>query len=639
MKSIKILCVCLFFNVMLSTSATEIEVLRTQYKAEELREYISGEKWEDRVEKADLLYSYFWVLQQTSAPQSKIENIISLAIPEIKALANEGINPAVNYYRLAKLYEARIIDLATLLSNSKEKEKYFKLSVELDPKSIDTRILEVFSLIFFPEVAGGNEKVGLKKLMELESEYPNNPDVLYLMGDYYFMKEDHVKAKDYYVRVIQLNPYHYQANENYKEITIVNEGLKIGEISIDDNLKTKITKTYALVKELEGEIYNFEIKQKIIDLIEKMPSINSVQIESSKTDDLVNLKLTLNEDNTKVHAFLGNIRGTNTNSDDINYSGAPLYLFSDSNFLGTGNEFILITAGIFLGIDYTIKENLSLPFNFKLHADSLFISNPYTFIENGVETDWGVTTPMTNISLSIIKTSDFGVTLSTNHNISITDFEGSTDGFITPENNYTYTGDMEFSLTTKESSLPGAFGSTVGFSFLSNSSIIYKPNFESWGYSENLYTHDESPAGKFKNVLSYDFKPVDRSFISLSIGHYAGINLYESEKWEIGASDLLGEGPRLSGYLESEYRSDNAVILNLDFNYDILSDTFLVFVKHDIFLDVVDTNFYHGSGLGIALMLPFDIELGIEADLSWNAVRESNPGWSANITVSKYIFK
>ncbi|MCK5201712.1 MAG: hypothetical protein KAR21_25335, partial [Spirochaetales bacterium] len=169
--------------------------------------------------------------------------------------------------------------------------------------------------------------------------------------------------------------------------------------------------------------------------------------------------------------------------------------------------------------------------------------------------------------------------------------------------------------------------------------LVFKPDYKAWGANTDLFTHNDSPGGMFKTSIKYCNIPTKKTSFGVSLAHYGSVNIYESEKWAIGQTDMMSSDRRLSGYFSEEYRSNNAVVANLDAHYQILPDKILTFAKHDLYYDIDENKLRQGSALGLALNLPYEIELDIEAGIGWNAEREEDFAWSVQIALSRYFLR
>lgn len=351
----------------------------------------------------------------------------------------------------------------------------------------------------------------------------------------------------------------------------------------------------------------------------------------------VDLSLKVSENNTKAYSILAGMGICNVydNTPETNYS--PALLYTDQNLLGTGNNLTVIFAGGYLGIDFTIPERSGHPFSLSFHTDGIFLPVDYNYIADGLYTEWDLKTPEYNVSVKLKKEIPFGLTFYSLQNLKINNYEGGASWFIKPENNITYTGAVQFGFSTIETGFPSTFTPPAGFEISIIPTLVFKPGYQSWGPDTDLFTHNNIPGGMFKTSVKFSKAPTKTTYLGGALTHYSGANLYESEKWAIGQTNMMSSDLRLSGYLPEEYRSKNAVMANLDAHYQILPAKILVFGKHDIYYDIDKNLFRQGSSLGLALKLPYEIEMNIEAGIGWNAEREDGPGWSVQIALSRFF--
>ena len=123
-------------------------------------------------------------------------------------------------------------------------------------------------------------------------------------------------------------------------------------------------------------------------------------------------------------------------------------------------------------------------------------------------------------------------------------------------------------------------------------------------------------------------------FFEGSLSYYGGSNYYESEKWAVGPINKLSPGPRLSGYKSGEYRSENALVANLDGHFQLVQDKLLLLARHDLYFDMGEVYFKQGSALGVSMIFPYQIKFNVEAGIGWDAERDTEPGWTIDIALS-----
>ena len=640
MRSTKLFVLVLFIFTGLNLWASETEEFKNQYNDEALRQLFENAEWKDSSEQEDIAYWLYWVQKQKGALREEIETSAPHAIAILEDHISSTGASAERYYRLAALYDGLIFDAPSWMKYNSAKEKYYNLCVGIDPNYKDARILKVKTLLFYSPNAGGDEISGLSTLEALKKEYPEDSDVLTIYADYYLGKEDNEKAKEYYSRVLEQTPNHFQALKNYKELVLIEKNLPIGSISLKNELKTKLGDKLNSVKKMEGRVYDHECKKQIQEIFYSLPSITGVQVETIERENrTVDLSIEISENNMKVYGVLAGIGLSSTYDNTPAIAGFPAFLYMDQNLFGTGNNLTLIFAGIYLGIDLTIPERSGFPFALSFHTDALFIPMEVSFIEDGKDTGWDLKTPIYNASLKLVKETPIGLSLSTLHGLSLNYYEGGTSGFTRPENNITYTGNVELEFSTIESGFPSAFTPPTGFSISVTPTLVFKPDYKSWGPDTNLYTHNDLPGWKYETSIKYYNTPAKRTYLGGTLAHYGGVNLYESEKWSIGQTDMMASSPRLSGYLSGEYLSSNAIVANFDGHFQMVPDKILISAKHDIYYDIDKNKLRQGSALGLALNLPYEIELNIEAGVGWNAERKNGPGWSAQIALSRYFLR
>lgn len=618
--------------------ASEAEEFKNQYNDEALRQLLENKEWENASEQEDISFWLFWVLKQKEATGKEIEESAQHAIAVLEDRVSSGEKSARCFYRLAVLYNGLISDAPSWMKYNSSKEKYLNLCIAIDPNYKDAQIFQVRNLLFYPSNAGGDETTGLAKLEALNREFPEDSDVLLIYADYYLENEENDKAKEYYSRVLEQTPNHFQTLKNYNELVLIGKSLPIGTISVKNQLRTRLGKRMDSVKKWEGRIYDQESKKQIQEIFNSLPSITGIQIETMEMENgTVDLSLKVSENNMKVYGILGGVGVSGAYDNTPEIEGFPVLLYMDQNIFGTGNYLTLMFAGVFLSIDLTIPERSGLPFSLSFHTDGLFLPVDYNFIEDGKSTEWDVKTPAYNASLELIKETPIGLAFSSLHNLCINNYEGGSSGFTKPENNITYTGDVTLEFSTIESGFPSAFAPPAGFAISVTPTLVFKPDYKAWGPNTDLFTHNDSPGGMFETSVKYYSSPAKRTYLGGSLTHYGSVNIYESEKWAIGQTNMMSSDRRLSGYLSEEYMTDNAVVANLDAHYQILPDKILIFAKHDMYYDIDENKFRQGSALGAALNLPYEIELNIEAGIGWNAERESGPGWSVQLALSRYF--
>ncbi len=640
MTNFNMIMLLLLFSTSFTIWGEDLEQLTMDYNYNVLQKLLENSETLESSYRKEIAYRLFWVLEQTNAPQDKLEQRALQAIEYIEKELTQGEISAENYFRLAHLYNAMISDASSWMKYNSTKDEYLKLSLRLDPTYKKALIFHARILIMFPPNAGGNIAEGFTLLDELRNKYPRDPEILILYAEYFLGNKNYELAKELYREILNIVPGHFKAGKKITELIQIEKNLTIGKITILNKTKTNTDSKLISIKEWEGEIYNWDSISEIREIAHSLPSITGVEIETRELENkIVDLNLTLSENNTKVIGLLGGLSLTNRADESLSVGGFPALLYLDQNFLGSGNTFMMTFGGVFLGLDLTFNHRPQFPFNLNFHIDGLFVPMDYNFNADAVETDWDVKTPFFNSSVTLEKATEIGLLMSTTHNLKMNYFSGGKSGFTGPENNLTYTGNVHLEFSTIENNMPSFFSPPTGFSIFCSPSLIFKPSYEPWGSDGNLYYHDNRPGGLLTTGIEY-YRTIS-NFLNIggSLTHLGSLNIYESEKWEIGQTNMLSFGPRLSGYYPGEYRSESALIINLNGCVQVIPNTFSLFAKHDLMYEVDRDFFRQGTAIGFAFNFPHQIEFSLETGFAWNAERENGIGWSVQLGLSKYFMR
>ncbi|WP_028974750.1 tetratricopeptide repeat protein [Spirochaeta cellobiosiphila] len=590
----------------------------------------------DSVDEAFQRFEEVKYQSTTDDIQQTAEDTISLIKTKIRNNPDEATSQ--DYYRLAALYDALIVDGASWLKYNNSKKNAVKESLRLNPDNLDAQVLEIASLLMFPPNAGGNEEKGRELLDQLLEVHPDSVSALMLNGKYHQQTGNVEKAKEFYLRVLEVDENYTPANIILGDIAIDEKEYSIISITIQGDLSGNKEILDRALDEYVDTIYRVDTKQKINDSILAYPFISSCSIKVTPIDDQ-NVKIDVYPVELKMRGVgllaEANLYGTYEN--ELDMSATPILMYLDQNWLGTGNQFTVLFAGVYLGLDYQMPERPGMPFNIGLKGDTQVYGNEVDFVDEGRTSDWSINGPNAQGSLTLSKNLPMGSSLYMTNGMKFQSFDTDSKNFTAPQNNWTYVGDFGLEIGGS-SGLPSAFNLSSGISFLSSNQIIYQLDHQKWGEDGKEYTHDDLP--EFKGIVSLTYNKVIGETLQLGMtGSYLwSENPYELERWVVGESSNLQPSPGITGYYSNEFRITNAPLLNMGSTWVFIPQAAALLLEHDVFYDQDDSELYQGSSLGFAFKLPYSFELITKASLGWNAQRESGYGWNVSVGLTRIHF-
>ena len=548
-------------------------------------------------------------------------DVIERTLPSII----ESEKKSLNYYRLVILYDGIINDAATWMKYSSLKNKALEQSLALNPEALDPRMYMTRHLLFDDPRTGGNPEDGRLWLNALNEDFPDEPDVLILSGDYRLAEGDLAGAKDYYLRELSLRPDSDAAAAKLEEVSILIEGLPIRYIEIinDDDVRTKgIKKT---VENFIGKTYGPDTEEDMTEALSIYPGITGISLSISRVEDTgVILSLVLDEKKTKVFGFMTDsfFYSDSNEKSNLGYGVSPVFIYSDMNLGGTGWEFTGAFSGVYLKLQFVYPEHKGLPLDLGFSIDGLAYPKETRFYDNGSSTDWHFESRSASSSLFVEKEIFPGLTVKNNHSFDFFDYSGTKSGFITPLENVKYSGSLSISFYPGGERGLSLLTPHTGFWMKSESAIVYRFNHEDWGVSDDLFTHDGSPGYKAFYLFGYGWDLVEHINFSAQYAFLQGINLYKLDDWSVGQTFHQNVFPRLSGYHGYEFRTSESSLLNLDLAIALPGGRSAIKLNHDVFYFGEEDKLYQGSGAGFVFKFTDSFEMSLYGNYAWNRENE-----------------
>jgi hypothetical protein len=575
------------------------------------------------------------------ASDQELENKALDAINEIEKLLNSlSINQELRLqynYELTFLYSELIRDAGSFFRYSGLKNDALSNATAINKDFFPLRILQIRELLLNPEQAGGNPILGLQDLNELYARYPNSFEILLTFGDYYFSINDFITSKDYYERARNLKQDSYAIDAKLKDVELLLGNYTISKIIVVNPLENLESYTFIL-SNYENSLYGAETRQLIQQDFMEFPNVVGVSISAKKElGETISLEITPEEDNLEVFGIQAEGSLSPDYNNDLEFGGIPALVYINENAFGTGNEFTGIFAGIFASVDYTLSDRPGKPFDLNFHLDGLVLGFDETVYIDGEAEAWSISSPNASIALGLGKSFSPGISFFLENTITYKDYSSDSSNFIRPENNLTYYAGLDFEFSMQQSSFPSLFIPPVGFRLGIHPELIYQLNYTDWGKVGDLYTHDENPAFRAKYELSYYHAIEALINFGGTVAFLHGFNGYQNELWTLGHGSTVQPSFRLNGYYDDEFRTELALLINLDLTLQIVKDVFAFRLSHDLaYLDELGS-FLNGTTANFAFMLPERFELGLAGSMAWNAQRmDKGLAWRIDLTLSYF---
>lgn len=626
----------------------EIEDLTYRYKYDELKKaYEENKNSENNILLAVITYGLSTtadgVFEYGPRGREHAEEAINYAKAALREKhTDEEINKL--YLIMAKMSNRMIKGPASWMKYGKIKDKYQELLLKADPGNIDAKCLEASDLLYIPESMGGNKEKGLQLLIDLAEKNPSSIEPLNYLAFYYMGKDKIKESEEYFRKIIAINPENASAQKHLYRIELMKSEPIIRNIIIKDGTKLNKTRLEAKVKNYENETFNFSNQMKIVKSLREIKAVRGAAIVPVKIDEkTVDLKVDVFENNTMMLGALGYFQTYPDYDGDLQFGGAPALIYADSNFLGTGDDLMVIFAGVFLMTNYkanslfgdtgpTIKTNLTvLGIPAKL--------NEYS--EGKKANMYNVKSPMINASIGIGKEYSIGLSMYFDNKVDFHYFFDEDKNVKKPEHKITYTGSIPLEFSTLDGN-PSKLFFKDGYRIQLNPQLTYKPKYEAWGNTENteyFFEHNNNPSYIFTGILSYHKVFLTRNNIGFDITYNYGYNLYKTNHFKAGSSNPVMPGSSLSGYYGGEFQYEHGALGSATYSFAIIENELIPFIRHDVFYNIKEKEYYQGSTLGFSASLPLDIEFSLQGSVGWNAERENGrKGYDLQASAMKVWF-
>lgn len=570
------------------------------------------------------------------------EKALGYAEKVIQIIDND--DEKIFYYEILIFMSSRLITgPAEWMRYSGKKEKYEKALLKIDPDNSVALTFQAIDLLYIPESMGGSKKEALRRLQKIEKENPEDTNVRYTLAFYYYSQNELEKAGDYFRKVLEINPNHRGAERQLEEIELILKNPVIRRIYFEEGVALSPDRLKRKISQYEGRVYNIKNKIQIIKSLREIHAVKSVFIEPvSLENGQVDLKVSISENDFKLFAVAGFFQMNPDFNNEYAYMGGAALLYTDENFLGTGNSLFAIFAGIFLMTEYKMYSVFGDggPFLSLGFTGLAYPIKPEMYIDGKKYDHYGSESPLCVVSAGIGRDYDIGLSYSLKNSMQLHFFDGDSS-VIEPSHKYTYSASAELSFGTLMI-MPSQLFLNNGFALWLNSELIYKPGYKAWGVegSDTFYfEHDDRPALKFASSIKY-FKVVNQKHnLGIDLNYQYGYNLYQSTYFEAGTGLPFVPGAEMSGYFMGELRYSHAATTSFIYRFALIENKFIPFVKHDLFYDLSEDKLYQGTAFGTALKLPYDFELNAKFGIGWDANRsEGNNGYSFQISAVRGWF-
>ena len=563
--------------------------------------------------------------------------IIEEAIQIIESEISESMSPetiSVWKYRLACLHNSLILDAPTWMKHAGPRNEALSEALKLNPANLPARVLNTRQLLLNLPSDGGNPVQGEILLKELVEEYPDYPELLLLIGDKYKKNGDISGAKSYYQKILEQDPEHIPSKKYVDEISAAESGYIISEMRLSKALKTHNQALVIAVESFIGKPYTLNTANELNEILKSYPSVDGASVSIiSHDDDSIIIGVDLSEDNLIVLAVLADSSAYIKYDDSFGFGFYPTAVYIDNNLFGSTLNFTGVFSVVFASAELIIPERKEFPFDTGFSIEGLAIQGETRFYETGRNlSDWSFKSANGSAALFLRKQFDFGLNLKTKHNFSFYDYTSDTPGFTSPSGNVAYTGDFQFQFTNQPVRDTSAFKPSRGYKIEAVPSVVYRFGWEDWGPDGSLYQHNDAPGYKAHYLVGYDFDFLKVMNLGLQITYLHGINLYAPDEWKVGQTNQLNPFPRLSGYYEGEFRTSGSPLLNIDYLIKLPGEQAAITFKHDVFYHGETSEWYQGTGAGIAFRLGDSFELSAQGAYGWNTGDSIAQSWNAGLT-------
>jgi hypothetical protein len=324
---------------------------------------------------------------------------------------------------------------------------------------------------------------------------------------------------------------------------------------------------------------------------------------------------------------------SSTFGEELDFMGIPVSYYENDKLFDSDTIFDVSFAGIYANINFTIPENDVFPISLGFSLEGLALGFEQVLYKNGEPSSWSIASPFFSLGLGFSKTLGENISISTNHELVFRDYEKS-GAVIVPENNSTYYADIviEFQINPNPFRSITALSLNPGLSLTVSPGLVYQLDFQPWGETGDLFTHDSFPGYKAQYAANFSFMLGDYIGVSNDLAYYQGVNVYTLDQWSFGQDSLIQGGARLVGYFQDEFLSQNALLNNLNIKFLVDPNSFGVILKHDILYHGESNQFFQGTGLELVFSLA-NWEISLEGAVAWNSARQNGIGWSSSLLI------
>ncbi|MBN1498576.1 MAG: hypothetical protein JW982_00335, partial [Spirochaetes bacterium] len=640
---------CILMSSVISAQKTDIQSLIHNLDYDSLlSEYNDAENSGDSYSLLELSYglSVSSDGKNGHGPQGTVHAEKAVRFGQMVNIQKLSPEEKISYhYYMARMYNRLIDGPSSWMKYGKSKDKNLQLVLSSDPEHIGGNILKAGDYLNMPSNMGGDEKKGLDILLNLEKKRPSDYEVLNKLAQYYLNKDNGEKAEEYLNKVIRANPAHKSAKDQLNELLVMKKNLKIRKITLKDGAKTDNKRILKKISKYEGTVYDSGNKNLITESAEEISSIKGIDIKSipfSETE--IDLQIEAQENNMIVFGALGLFHIYPDYDRDPEYDGYPAVIYMDQNFLGSGNQLMVMYAGVYLMADYTLNgvfTDRGPVVKTKVNAMVLSLGGE-SYEKGRVVDDFAVHSPIYTAEIEIGKEYEIGFSFFINNKIQYHIWETDEKDVDVPSNNFTYSISSPVVFTTIDKGFPSKLVFSEGISISLTPELTYKPGYETWGNRYNpeySFEHNGNPMLKFETEAAWFSTFFERNNIGAVIKYMTGSNFYQSEKWTAGSVMMTQPEAELDGYFSGEFTFKNGLLANLSYMYSILPGTWVVFMKHDIFHDIDLKDTYQGSAFGTSFKLPYDIEFAAKLGVGWDAERNNDDyGYDFQATAMRIWF-
>ena len=272
----------------LASFANDISSRRWSYDIQSLRAL--AESSGDVSEKARLNYEITLMLAELGTSNDQLQEWIDRAIEaNLEMLETDPAEELLPAARLSRLYSMKISGAASWMRYSGPTEFWKEKARSLDPGFRDVRVLELRTLLFFPEAAGGDRGKGELLLQELLKEFPEDPELFFYQVDVLMGDRSYKQAEEILLRILVSFPEHRPARNLLNDLELSSAGLVIDRVDFSGDFQSRREPLEKTAEAFIGRPYSVDAKRELAEALCAYPAVSGVSIEAKRSGGGISL--------------------------------------------------------------------------------------------------------------------------------------------------------------------------------------------------------------------------------------------------------------------------------------------------------------------------------------------------------------